>query len=137
MKTGKVEKLVAKFHDRKKCYCYKHKKFKASVKSWISIEFKQQAQLKSYITMNAKLRKNAKNYFEKYFFKLMNNAVLEKTMENVRKHRNINLVTTESRKDLVIEPNYHTTTNTFPDNLLAIEMKITQILMENLVFLGL
>ena len=58
-------------------------------------------------------------------------------MENVRKHRNINLVTTESRRDLVIEPKYHTTTNTFPDNLLAIEMKITQIPMENLVCLGL
>ena len=60
--------------------------------------------------MNTKLKKNSKNNFEKDFFRLMNNAVLGKTMENVRKHRNIKLVTTETRINcLVSEPNYHTT----------------------------
>ena len=72
--------------------------------------------------MNTKLRKKAKNNFEKDFFKLMNNAVFGKTMENVRKHRNIKLVTTERRNYLVSEPNYHTT-KFFTENLLAIEMK--------------
>ena len=76
--------------------------------------------------MNTEYRKNFKNDFEKDFFKLMSNAVFGKTMENVRKHRNIKLVTTDvKRKKLVSEPNYHTT-KWFSDNLLAIEIKKTQ-----------
>ena len=60
--------------------------------------------------MNNGRRKELKNDFEKKMFKLMNNAVLEKTMENMRKHRDIRLVTKERRRNyLVSEPNYHTT----------------------------
>ena len=74
------------------------------------IQFYQEEWLKPYIDMNTELRKKAKNDFEKDFFKFMNNAVFGKTMENVRKHRDIELVTTDKRINrLVSEPNYYTT----------------------------
>ena len=73
--------------------------------------------------MNTKLRTEAKNDFARDFFKLMNNAVFRKTMENVRKHRDIKFVTTDKRRNqLASEPNYHTT-KYFSENLMAIEMK--------------
>ena len=74
--------------------------------------------------MNTKLRTEAKNDFGRDFFKLMNNSVFGKDMENVRKHRDLNLVTTNKRRNqLVSEPNYHTT-QWFSECLLAIEIKI-------------
>ena len=86
--------------------------------------------------MNTELKK-AKNGFEKYFFKLMNNSVSGKTVENVKEHRDIKLITTEKWKNyLVSEPNYHTT-KFFLKNLLAIAMKKAQILMNKPVYLGL
>ena len=87
--------------------------------------------LKCCIDINRELKKNTKKDLEKDFFKLMNNAVFGKTMENVRKHRNIKIVTTEARRNyLVPEPNYHVT-NFFSENLLVIEMKKTQIFIRN------
>ena len=86
--------------------------------------------------MNRKFKKEAKGEFEKDFFKLMNNSVFGKTMENVRKHRDIKLVTTEEKRiKLVSEPNYHTTKH-FSKNLLAIEMKKTKVKMNKPVYLG-
>ena len=87
--------------------------------------------------MNTKLTQKAKTNFEKDFFKLMNNADFGKTMENVRKHRNIKLVTTKRKRNyLVSQPNYHTT-KFLKKYLLAIEMRKTQILINNPVYLGL
>ena len=86
--------------------------------------------------MNTKLRKEAKSEFEKDFFKLMNNSVFRKTMDNVRKHRDIKLVTTEEKIiKLVSEPNYQTTKQ-FSENLLVIEMKKTKLKINKPVYLG-
>ena len=86
--------------------------------------------------MITKLRKKAENEFEKDLFKLMNNSVFGKTMENVRNRRDIKLVTSEKRrKRLVLEPNYHSSKKS-SDNLMAIEMKKTRVKMSKPLYLG-
>ena len=86
--------------------------------------------------MNTKLRKEAKNEFQKDFFKLMNISVSEKTMENVRKNRDIKLVTSDKiRKRLVSEPNYHSYKK-FSKYLMAIEMEKTNVKMNKPIYLG-
>ena len=86
--------------------------------------------------MNTDLRKDAKNDFEKDFFKLLNNSVFGKTMENVRNHRDIRLVTTDKRRSvLASEPNYHSTKYISKD-LLITEMKKIEVKMNKPVYLG-
>ena len=99
-------------------------------------QFNQEAWLKPYIDMNTELRKEAKNDFEKDFFKLMNNSVFGKTMENVRNHRDIKIVTTNKQRNrLASEPNYHTTKYISKD-LLIMEMKKVEVKMNKPVYLG-
>ena len=72
------------------------------------IKFNQNAWLRAYIDMNTDIRKKTKIDFEKYLFKLMNNAVLGRSMENVIKHRDIKLVTRERRRSFFVsKPNFH------------------------------
>ena len=126
-KVNKVEKLICGIEDKERHVMHiqvlKQALNHELVKVHRVIQFNHEDWLKPYIDINTKLRKGAKNDFEKDFFKLMNNSVFGKTMENVRNHRDIKLVTTyEKRNKLVSEPNYHTTKR-FSENLLAIEMK--------------
>ena len=115
MKIDKCEKLVCNLHNKKK-YVVHIRSLKQALYHGLKlkkvhriIEFNQGAWLKPYIDMNTELRKLANNDFEKDFYKLMNNSVFGKTMENVRKHRDIKLVTTDKKRSkLVSEPNYHT-----------------------------
>ena len=87
--------------------------------------------------MNTELRKAAKNDFEKDLFKLMNNSVFRKTMENMRKHRDIKLVTKDKKRSkLVSEPNYHTI-NLILKDLSIIEMKKAKVKMNKPIYLGL
>ena len=87
--------------------------------------------------MNTELRKLARNDFEKALFKLMNNSVFRKTMENIRKHRDIKLVTMDKKRSkLVSELNYHTI-NLISEDLSIIEMKKTKVKTNKSIYLGL
>ena len=138
-KVNKLEKLICSVEDKEK-YVMHIRVLKQALNHGLVlrkihrvIQFNQKDWLKPYIDMNAKLRKEAKNDFEKDLFKLRNNFIFEKTMENVRKYRDIKLVTTdEKRNKLVSEPNYHTTKRF----LLAIETKKTKVKMNKPIYLG-
>ena len=101
MKIDKCNKLACDLHNKKK-YVVHIKSLKQALNHGLKlkrvhrvIEFNQKTWLKPYIDINIELRKLAKDDFEKDLFKLMNNAVFGKTMENIRKHRDIKIVTTE------------------------------------------
>ena len=142
MKTNKCSKFVCNLYDKNN-YVVHIRSLKQALNHGLIlkkvhrvIQFNQEAWLKEYIDMNTELRKQAKNDFEKDL-QLINNSVSGKTMENVRKHRDVKLVTTgERRNQLVSEPNYHTT-KWFSENLLAIEMKKIKVRMNKPVYLGL
>ena len=142
MKIDKCSKLVCNLYD-KKDYVVHIRSLKQALNHGLIlkqvhrvIQFNQEAWLKPYIDMNTQLRNLAKNNFEKDFFQLRNNYVFGKTMENVRKHRDIKLVTTDKRRNLLVsDPNYHTT-KWFLEKLLAIEMKKTKVKMNKPVYLG-
>ena len=143
MEVNKCKKLACNLFNKKKYVVHINAlkqalnhglKFK---KNHRVIEFNQEAWLKPYIDMNTELRKAAKNDFEKDLFKLMNNSVFGKTMENIRKHRDIKLVTTDKKRSkLVSEPNYHTI-NLISADLSIIEMKKAKVKMNKPIYLGL
>ena len=143
MEINKCKKIVCNLYNKKK-YVVHINSLKQALKHGLKfkkihriIEFNQEAWLKPYIDMNTELRKLARNDFRKDLFKLMNNSVFGKTMENIRKHRDIKLVTTDKKRSkLVSEPNYHTI-NLISEELSIIEMKKTKVKMNKPIYLGL
>ena len=143
MEVNKCKKLVCNLFNKKK-YVAHINTLKQALNHRLKltkihrvIEFNQEAWLKPYIDMNTELRKLAQNDFEKDLFKLMNNSVFGKTMDNIRKHRDIKLVTTDKKRSkLVSEPNYHTI-NLISEDLSIIEMKKTKVKMNKPIYLGL
>ena len=142
MKINKVEKLVPYLYD-KKIYVIYIRALDQALKHGLilekvhrMIEFNQSAWLKPYIDFNTELRKRAKNKSEKDFFKLANNAVFGKTMENIRKHKDIKLVTNEKAYlRNVMKPNFKSRV-LFGENLMGCEMGKTKVVMNKPVYLG-
>ena len=86
--------------------------------------------------MNTKVRMQAENDFEKGFFTLMNNAVFGKTVENVRNHRYIKLLTTDKRRSILAsEPNYHLSKR-ISNDLMIIEMRKVEVKVNKQIYLG-
>jgi hypothetical protein len=137
-----VEKLVPNLRNKTK-YVVHHETLKAYeglglriTKVHRAIKFEESAWMKQYIDLNTQLRTVAKNDFEKDFFKLMNNSVFGKTMENIRNRVDIQLVTTEKKaKKLISKPNYKSRT-IFSENLVAVHMEKTKLTHDKPIYLG-
>ncbi len=139
---NKVEKLTPNLYDKKK-YVIHHETLKLYESLGLKITnihrgimFKESNWLEKYITLNTKLRQKAKNDFEKDFFKLMNNCIYGKTMENIRNRQVINLVTNESQAaKLINKPNYKKRT-IFSENLVAVHMGKTELVFNKPIYVG-
>ena len=137
-----VEKLIPNLRNKTK-YVIHYKNLIQCLKAGIKlkkihrgIKFIESEWMKPYIEMNTNLRTKAKNNFEKDFFKLMNNSVFGKTMENIRNRVNVKLVNTEERlKKLSAKPNYKSC-KIFNENLISVHMKKTSLTMNKPVYLG-
>ena len=139
---NKVEKLIPNLRDKKN-YVIHYKNLMQCLKLGMKlkkihrgIRFVESEWMKSYIDTNAKLRAQAKNNFEKDFFKLMNNSVFGKTIENIRNRVDVKLVNTEEKfKKLVAKPNFKSR-KIFNENLISVHMKKTSLTMNKPVYLG-
>ena len=142
IKINGVDKLVPNLYYKRK-YVVHIKALKQAIDHGLvlerihrAIEFKQSAWMREYIDFNMRLRIAAKNDFEKDFYKLMNNSVFGKAMENICKHRNIKLVNNEEEYlQNVMCPNFKSETLLGPD-LMGCEMGKIKVVMNKPVYLG-
>ena len=142
MKVNGVEKLISHFKPHKK-YVIHYRNLRQCLEMGLritavhrGISFNQSPWMESYIRKNTELRKTAANRFEKDFFKLMNNSVFGKTIENIRKRQNITLVDNrEKAVKLSSRPNFERAT-IFDRNLIAIHMKKTEVYFNKPVYVG-
>ena len=139
---NKVEKLIPNLNNKKKYVLhYENLKLYESLGLKIThihrgIKFEEREWMKPYIDLNTHLHAQAKNEFEKDFFKLLNNSVFGKTMGNIRKRVNVTLVNSRKKAaKLVSKPNFKKFT-IFSEKLGAIEMGKTQIYFNKPVYLG-
>lgn len=137
-----VAKLIPNLNDKKKYVLhYENLKLYESlglniVKIHRGIKFEESAWLKKYIDLNTDLRTRATNEFEKDFFKLMNNSVFGKTLENIENHVDIKLVCDEKEAiKLSARPSYDRVT-IFDENLIAVHMKRTKLFYNKPIYLG-
>ena len=138
-----VEKLIPNLRNKTK-YVIHYKNLIQCLKAGLKlkkihegIKFIESEWMKPYIEMNTNLRTKAKNNFEKDFYKLMNNSVFGKTMENIRNRVNVKLVNTEEKlKKLVAKPNLKSPPKIFSENLISVHLKKTSLTMNKPVYLG-
>ena len=131
---GLVRKLIPMLKDKKE-YVLHYRNLQLYMDLGLKIkkvhrvlEFNQSPWLKQYIDFNAEKQKHAKNPFEKDFFKLMNNSVLGKTMENLRKRVNVKLVNNKKKLDKLSSNPTYVSSNIFNEDLMAVH-KIKETLM--------
>ena len=142
MTIGKVQKLIPNLKDKEK-YVLHYRNLQLYLKLGLklkkihrALEFSQSKWLEPYIAFNTQKQAGAKNAFEKDFFKLMNNSVFGKTMENLRKRSNIQLVTNpEKMERLAARPTY-ISHKIFHENLVAVHSKQTKLLLNKPSYVG-
>ena len=124
--TGLVHKLIPTLSNKEK-YVLHYRNLQLYTDLGLKItkvhrvlEFNQSAWLKQYIDFNTQKRTNAKNAFEKDFFKLMNNSVFGKTMENIRKRVDVRLVTDENKLSKMAAKPTYVSSKIFNENLVAV-----------------
>ena len=141
MKVGNVEKLIPNLRDKEKYVLhYENLKLYENLglkikKIHKGVKFKEDF-MRKYINLNTELRKNGKNDFEKDFFKLMNNSVFGKTMENLRNRVNIRLCNRKEKAEKLFTKTNFDRKTIFSDNLIAVHMHKKKVVLNKPIYLG-